>query len=92
MFPMFDFGDSLWHNGRVVSERYNERAKPICKNHLEQVRFIKKYYRYDINMDYNIVYNTWLQSSDDILKLLPVDIRNNMRYGLYKRLKKFRRI
>ena len=92
MFPMFDFGDSLWHNGREVSERYTERAKPIGKNHLEQVRFIKKLYRYNIDMNYNAVYNKWLHNSENILKLLPIDIRNNMCYGLYKRLKKFRRI
>lgn len=62
------------------------------QSHLEQVRFIKKLYRYNIDMNYNAVYNKWLHDSENILKLLPIDIRNNMRYGLYKRLKKFRRI
>ena len=89
IFPMFDFGRSLWYNFCKPDKWFRDKSSPIRSNHREQIKLISKYSKFNLNSSADSILHKWIDCSSYILNLLDEEHCEAIISGVKDRLNFF---
>ena len=89
IFPMFDFGRSLWYNFCKPDKWFRDKSRPLRSNHREQIKLISKYSEFRLNSSDDSILHEWVDYSSNILSLLDKEHCESIISGIRERLNFF---